>query len=111
MNYKDYLIRLLKKYKKDEDIEIDPHAELRAGQRNIGVEEVKYNLLNPSRRVSFVNRLDSEADGLEKFRCYFGYSKTQCQIYVIKTNEKLIVKTVVKLNKRWQKRAEKYGKI
>ena len=41
MNYKDYLIRLLKKYKKEENIEIDPHAELKARQRNIDVEEVK----------------------------------------------------------------------
>ncbi len=111
MNYKEYLIRLLKKYKKNEDIEIDTHAELRAGQRNIDIEEVKYNLLNPSKRLSFANRLEPEEDGLEKYKCYFGYSKTQCQIYIVKTNEKLVVKTIIKLNKRWQKKAEKYGKI
>ena len=111
MNCKDYLIRLLKKYKKEEDIEIDPHAELRAGQRNIDLDEVKDNILNPSKRLSFANRLESESDGLEKYKCYFGYSKTQCQIYIIKTNKKVVVKTIIKLNKRWQKKAEKYGKV
>ncbi len=111
MNCKGLLISLLKKYEKEEDIEIDPHAALRAGQRNIDLQDVKRNLLNPSRRLSFANRLTPEVDGLQKFKCYFGYSKTQCQIYIIKANDKLIVKTIIKLNKRWQKRAEKYGKI
>ena len=111
MNYKDYLIRLLKRYNNMEDIEINPHAELRADRRSIDLEEVRYNLLNPSKRLSFANKLEPETDGLEKFKCYFGYSKTQCQIYIIKTNNKIIVKTVIKLNKKWQKRAEKYGKV
>lgn len=73
--------------------------------------DMGHNLLNPSRRLSFANRLSHEADGLEKFKCYFGYSKTQCQIYIIKTNHKVIVKTIIKLNKRWQKKAEKHGKV
>ena len=75
MNYKDYIIKHLKKFKK-EDIEIDPHAELRAKRRNVNLEDVKYNLLNPSKRLSFANDLESEVDGLEKYKCYFGYSKT-----------------------------------
>lgn len=110
MNYKDYLIRHLKKFKRVEDIEIDQHAELRAKKRNIDLYEVKYNLLNPSKRLSFANILEQEKDNLEKFKCYFGYSKTQCHIYIIKINGKLIVKTMIKLNKRWQKRAEKVSK-
>ena len=109
MNYKDYLVRTLKKYKK-EDIIIDEHAELRAGQRNLDLDEVYHNLLNPSKRLSFADKLEEEKDKLEKFKCYFAYSKTQCQIYIIKINEKLIVKTIVKLNKRWQKKAEKSSK-
>jgi hypothetical protein len=111
MNHKDYLIGLLKKFQRKEDIEIDPHAMLRAGLRNIDLEEVKNNLLHPSKRLSFANRLEPETDGLEKFKCYFGYSKTQCHIYIIKTNNKITVKTLIKLNKRWQKKAEKHGKI
>ena len=109
MNYKDYLVRILKKYKK-EDISIDKHAELRARHRDLDLEEVYYNLLNPSKRLSFANKLEEE-DNLEKYKCYFGYSKTQCQIYIIKVNEKVIVKTIIKLNKRWQKKAEKHGKV
>ncbi len=101
MNQKGYLIKLLKKYKKEEDVVIDSHAELRAKQRNADLDDVKHNLLNPSKRLSFANRLDAEDDGLEKFKCYFSYSKTQCQIYIIKTNKKVTVKTIIKLNKRW----------
>lgn len=110
MNYKDYLIKHLKKFKKIEDIKMDPHAELRAKKRNIDLDEVKYNLLNSSKRLSFVNILEPEKDNLEKFKCYFGYSKTQCHIYIIKINEKIVVKTMIKINKRWQKRAEKLSK-
>jgi hypothetical protein len=110
MNDNEYIIKYLRKYKK-EDILIDKHAELRAKQRDLDLEEVYYNLLNPSKRLSFTNKLEEESDGLEKFKCYFGYSKTQCQIYIIKFSDKLIIKTIIKLNKRWQKRAEKYGKI
>jgi hypothetical protein len=110
MNYKNHITQALNKYK-EEDIKIDHHAELRAGQRNIEIEEVKYNLLHPSKRLSFVNQLESEEDGLEKFKCYFGYSKTQCHVYIIKLNKKVTVKTIIKINKRWQKRSEKYGKF
>lgn len=110
-NYKDYLLRRLKEIQKEEDIFIDLHAEKRAAQRKVDLNEVKLNLLNPAKKLIFASRLDSEKDGLEKFKCYFGYSKTQTQIYIIKINQKIMVKTVIKLNKRWQKRAEKYGKI
>tara|TARA_Y100000310_G_C20151489_1_gene564945 strand:+ start:26 stop:133 length:108 start_codon:yes stop_codon:yes gene_type:complete len=27
--------------------------------------------------------------------------------YIVKINDKIIVKTIIKINKRWQKRAEK----
>ena len=110
MNYKEYLIKALKKFAKD-NIIIDEHAGLRARQRGVDIEEVYDNLLKPSKRLSFVNKLEEEEDKLEKYKCYFSYSKTQCQIYIIKVNDKLVVKTIIKLNKRWQKKAEKHGKI
>lgn len=110
MDYKTYVITTLKKYD-EEDIQIDPHAELRSRQRNIDLEEVKHNLLHPSKRLAFVNQLEPERDGLEKFKCYFSYSKTQCHVYIIKINKKLTVKTIIKINKKWQKRSEKYGNL
>lgn len=73
-NYKEYIIRKLKKFKR-ENIIIDPHAEKRAWQRNIDLEEVKDNISNP-RKLAFANRLEPEFDGLEKFKCYFAFSKT-----------------------------------
>lgn len=104
-----YLKNKLNRIKKG-DILIDPHAELRAKQRIVDLEEVKENIANP-RKLVFAEQLKSEADGLEKYKCYFSCSKTQTHIYIIKINQKIIVKTIIKINKRWQKRVEKYGKF
>ena len=109
MNYKDLLKKHIKKYSA-QNIVISTHAQLRASKRGLDLEEIKNNLLNP-KRLAFANRLGSEEDGLEKFKCYFAYSKTQCHIYVIKINKQAVIKTVIKINKRWQKRAEKNVKI
>ena len=46
MNYKEYLIKALKKFAKD-NIIIDEHAGLRARQRGVDIEEVYDNLLKP----------------------------------------------------------------
>ena len=109
MNCKDIFKKYIKKYS-EQNIVISAHAQFRASKRGMDLEEIKSNLLNP-KRLAFANRVDSEEDGLEKFKCYFAYSKTQCHIYVIKINRNAIVKTVIKINKRWQKRAEKNVKI
>ncbi len=108
MNHK-YLKSKLNRIKK-EDIIIDPHAELRARQRVIDLEEVKENIANP-RKLVFVEQLEPEEGNLEKFQCYFSISKTQIHVYIIKINKKVIIKTIRKLNKRWQRRVEKYGKF
>ena len=109
MNYKDILVKKLKKYKK-EDIIITSHAKDQAIFRSIDMDEVKENIINP-KRLEFVRKQKAEKDGEEKYDCYFGYSKTQCQRYILVINGKCIVCTVIKINRRWQHIVEKNAKI
>ncbi len=109
MNYKDVLKRKLKHYKR-EDIVITDHAQKQALFRSISLEEVKENIINPKRLV-FAEKQKAKKEGEEKFDCYFGYSKTQCHRYILVINDKCVVCTVIKLNRRWQHMVEKYAKI
>jgi len=109
MNYKDILVKKLKKYKK-EDIIITSHAKDQAIFRSIDMDEVKENIINP-KRLEFVRKQKAEKDGEEKYDCYFGYSRTQCQRYILVINGKCIVCTVIKINRRWQHIVEKNAKI
>ncbi len=109
MNYKDILIKKLSNYKK-KDIIITNHAEKQAIFRNIDLDEVRENIINPI-RLSFVIKQKAEKETEEKYDCYFGYSKTQCHRYVLVINAKCIVCTVIKINKRWQHIIEKNAKV
>ena len=109
MNYKDTLIKKLKKYNK-EDIVITDHAKEQAVFRSIDLDEVKENIINP-KRLSFARKQKAEKKGEEKYDCYFGYSKTQCHRYVLVINNECIVCTVIKINRRWQHIAEKNAKV
>ena len=109
MNYKDILVKKLKKYKK-EDIIITSHAENQAIFRSIDLDEVKENIINP-KRLYFAGKQKSERASEEKYDCYFGYSKTQCQRYILVINDKCIVCTVIKINRRWQHIVEKNAKV
>lgn len=108
MNYKDSVIEKFKKYKK-EDIIITDHAEEQAIFRNISLSEIKSNILHPKRLV-FAGKLEAEKENEEKYDCYFAYSNTQCQRYIIVITSKCIVCTVIKINRRWQRIVEKYSK-
>ena len=99
----------LKRYKK-EDIIVTEHAKLQAIFRNIELDEIKENILN-TKRLSFTGKQKAEKEGEEKYDCYFGYSKTQCHRYIIVINNKCIVCTVIKINRRWQHIVEKSTKI
>ena len=109
MNYKSILRDKLKKYKK-EDIIITNHAEEQAIFRNIPLEEVKSNIINPKRLV-FAEKQKSKKEDEEKYNSYFAYSKTQCHRYVLAINAKCIVCTVIKINRRWQYKVDKHAKV
>jgi len=109
MNYKNILTEKFKRYKKD-NIIITDHAKEQALFRNIDLEEVKENIINPKRLV-FAGKQEAKREGEEKYDCYFGYSKTQCHRYILIVNKNCIVCTVIKINRRWQYIFEKYAKI
>lgn len=103
-NYKDYLLKKLKLYSR-EDIVISSHAEIRMIQRQINKDEVIDNIINP-KRLDYAIKEKAEVESEEKFDCYFGYSKTQCHRYVLIVKHNVVVVTVIKINRRWQKIVE-----
>jgi len=109
MNYKDILIKKLKKYKKD-NIIISRHAEEQALFRGISIAEVKENIINPE-RLHFAVRQKARKENEEKYDCYFGYSKTRCHRYVLIINSKCLACTIIKINRRWQHLVEKHAKV
>ena len=109
MNYKDYVIDKLKNYDKNHII-ITPHAQKQAIFRSIDLDEVKDNILDP-KRLAFAGKQDAVKPNEEKFDCYFAYSNTQCQRYIVVFNDNCVVCTVIKINRRWQRIVEKYAKV
>ena len=105
MNYKDCVVNKLKQFNK-EDIIISDHALIRLRQRQISESEIIENIINP-RRLQYAVKQKADCPKEEKFDCYFGYSKTQCHRYVIVIKSNVVVVTVVKINKRWQRIVEK----
>lgn len=103
MNHKDYLISRLKSFKRT-DVVITDHVRIRLVQRQIDETEVIENIINP-KRLEYALREPSGAHA-EKYDCYFGYSKRQCHRYVIIIKKKIIVVTVIKINRQWQSIAE-----
>ncbi|MEK6913092.1 MAG: hypothetical protein AABW47_00265 [Nanoarchaeota archaeon] len=80
-NFKERLCR----YKRT-DIIFTTHAEIRALGRGIDLEEVKSNILNPTRLV-WIEQQKANKPKEEKYGCYFSYSKTYCHKYVLTLNE------------------------
>lgn len=105
MNYKDEVKDKLKHFER-EDIIISDHALIRLKQRQISEAEIIENIINPE-RLQYAIKQETDKPEEEKFDCYFGYSKTQCHRYVLVIKENVVVVTVVKINKRWQRVIEK----
>jgi hypothetical protein len=91
----------LSKYKK-RDIIITPHAELQAFTRNVDLEEVKNNVINPIKLV-YAKQQKAKDKNEEKYDCYFAYSKSLYHRYAIAINAKIIIVTIIKINRDWQK--------
>ncbi len=109
MNYKDKLKEKLEKYSK-EDIIITNHAEEQAIFRNLDLDEVKENIVNPQRLV-FAEEQNAQNPKEEKYNCYFSYSNSLCHRYVLTVNSKCVVCTLIKIKRRWQKMVEKHAKL
>ncbi|MBR9702204.1 hypothetical protein GOV13_04765 [Candidatus Pacearchaeota archaeon] len=90
----------LKNYQK-EDIIFTKHAEIQALVRDVDLEDVRKNILNPE-RLAFATKQESNKFR-EKYDCYFPYSKHLCHRYIITINRKIIIVTIIKINRDWQK--------
>ena len=95
----------LKKYKK-EDLVFTPHAKLQAEVRQTDVDEIKENIINPEKLVYFEEQ-PSKKTGEKKYDCYFAYSQDFYHRYIIVLNRKILIVTVIGVNRRWQHLLEK----
>jgi len=91
----------LKNYR-NQDIIITRHAELQAFSRNIEIEEVKENIVNPGKLVYAKEQVAQRQDE-EKYDCYFALSKYFYHRYILTINRKIIIVTIIKINRDWQK--------
>ena len=91
----------LKNYRK-KDIVITYHAKIRALVRNIDLEEVKNNIVNPIKLV-YVKKLESTKEEEFKYECYFNYSKKYCHKYILVIDGKIIIVTIININRDWQR--------
>ena len=101
----DELKAKLGEYKK-EDIVIIPHAKIQAYVREVDLEEVKNNIVNPNRLV-YATDQKAEKQNEKKYDCYFAYSKQLYHRYAIVLDGKLIIVTIIKINRDWQKAIER----
>ncbi len=84
------------------DIITTTHAELQAFVREVNLEEVKENIVNPVRLV-YAKEQKAKYKGEEKYDCYFVYSKCLYHRYALTFNGKIIIVTIIKINRDWQK--------
>lgn len=104
MNLEEFKSKL-KSYKKEEII-ITNHAEIQAELRQIDLEEVKENIVNP-RKLVYAEKQESNESTKEKYDCYFDYGKYLAHRYILTINRKIIIVSIIKINRDWQKILER----
>jgi hypothetical protein len=100
----DELKAKLKTYRK-EDIIIISHAKIQAYVREVDLEEVKNNIINPEKLV-YAKEQKAEKQNEKKYDCYFAYSTHLYHRYAIVLDGKLIIVTIIKINRDWQRAVE-----
>lgn len=99
MNLEEFKNKL-KRYKRS-DIIITEHADLQAFSRSIDIEEIKENIINPIKLV-YYNEQEAENPNEEKYKCFFEYTNNLYHKYAIILNQKIIIVTVIVINRNWQ---------
>ena len=94
----------LSKYSRN-DIIFTGHTKIRAMLRNIDLEKVKDNIINPE-KLAYVTK-EETTHNKEKFECYFAYSNNYCHKYVLALNSKVIIVTIIVINRDWQRTIKK----
>jgi hypothetical protein len=88
------------------DIIITKHAEIQAFVRKIELNDVKENITNPEKLV-YTQKQKALKSYEEKYDCYFAYSKHLYHRYALTINRKVIIVTIIKINRDWQKAIER----
>ncbi len=99
MNLEEFKQKL-KNYKK-EDIIFTAHAEIQALARNINLDEVKENIINPEKLVYAEEEPKNSNSG--RYECYFAYEEHHCHKYILTLNRKVIIVTIININRNWQR--------
>jgi predicted transcriptional regulator len=86
----------------EKDIIITDHAKIQAIVREIDLKEVKQNIIKPEKLV-YAKEQKSKKSGEDKYDCYFAYSRHLYHRYVLTINRKVIIVTIIKINRDWQK--------
>jgi len=94
----------LSKYS-EKDIIINRHAKDQAEVRQINLEDVKNNLIHPNKLV-FVEEQKANNPSERKYNCYFAYSDNYYHRYIIVLDGKLIIVTIIGINRNWQRAIE-----
>ena len=94
-NEKSFIVQRLRLMKREE-IEVSEYAKRRAAFRQIDLEDVYDNLLNPV-RLQWVQR--QEVNGEERFNCYFVYKRRALRCVIKVEEEALRVINVIKQRK------------
>lgn len=91
----------LKCYSKERII-ITHHAKVQAIIRDMDLEEIKENIINPVKLV-YAKKQEAVKENEEKYDCYFAYSKHLYHRYILILNGKILIVTIIKINRDWQK--------
>ena len=91
----------LRNYKK-EDIIFTEHAEFQAFVREVDLDDVRESMVNPEKLV-YLKEEKAKHPNEVKYCCYFAYSKHLYHKYVLTLNKKIIIVTIIKINRDWQK--------
>ena len=100
----DWFKKELGKYDKSEII-VNKHAREQAEVRQINLEDVKQNILHPDKLV-FVEEQEAQNKGERKYNSYFAYSDNYYHRYIMVLNGKLLIVTIIGINRNWQRAIE-----
>ena len=89
----------------ERDIIFTKHAQIRLITRDINLNEVVENIINPEKLVFFEEQ--TTKSDFKKYDCYFSYSENLTHRYVFTTNGKILIVTIIKINKDYQRMIKK----
>ena len=106
---KEYLIEKLKKHQ-IRGIIFTNHAIWRSLERDVDMEELKRDLLDP-KELYLAHRLTAKKEHEEKFKCFFKKSNRTTVIAVIVINKIILVITVTKRRRKLDKTVKMHAKM